>query len=186
MSIFRKVQFLANIAIIIIAILFILVAVKQLVPPSAESTNNLTPKNVSAYSSSKSTASGPTPPTIGHALPLQNINWKENKKTLVFYISATCHFCKDSIPFYQRLIKENSKLGLSFIAILPQELDEAKKYLKSENIDISQVYKASFASIGVTGTPTLLLVDENGIISEFWRGRLSPEKEAEVLSKISS
>lgn len=65
-------------------------------------------------------------------------------------------------------------------------MEEAKEYLRKLEVKVEDVHSTSFASIGVTATPTLLLVNEEGVVSNYWRGRLSTDKETEVLSKLSS
>jgi len=40
--------------------------------------------------------------------------------------------------------------------------------------------------VGISGTPTILLVDKKGVISDLWVGKLTEEKEAEVLAKLTS
>ena len=72
------------------------------------------------------------------------------------------------------------------MAVLPQSVEEGKDYLKGLGAGIDNVYNAQLGSIGVTATPTLLLVDENGIVSDMWRGKLSDDKEVEVINKLSS
>jgi hypothetical protein len=39
-------------------------------------------------------------------------------------------------------------------------------------------------SIGVDGTPTLLLINKDGIVTDSWRGKLPPEKEREVIARL--
>ena len=120
-------------------------------------------------------------------MPLENVDWKNNKKTLVLYVSTNCRFCNESSPFYQRLVEKYADgKNLKLVAVLPQTVDEAKEHLKSLGVNINDVYNAQLRSIGVTATPTLLLVDESGIVSEMWRGKLSNDKETEVLNKLSS
>jgi thioredoxin-related protein len=185
-NIFRKVQFLSNISVILIALLFGFVVIKQsLIQPTIPDVN-ATSKPVDKPGPSSPAVPPNRAPAVGMAVPLENVNWKDNKKTLVLYISATCRYCTESVPFYQRLIKENIKNGVKVIAVLPQESNEAKEYLASKNVDITQIYKASFGSIGVTATPTLLLVDASGVITDSWRGKLPPDKEEEVISKLFS
>ena len=77
-------------------------------------------------------------------------------------------------------VKEKQKNGVRMVAVLPQNTDEAIRYLESHQIKVDQVLNASLSSIGVTGTPTLMLVNEDGVVSEFWRGKLNEEKQAEV------
>jgi len=184
----RKIQFLSNIATIIIAVLLSLIAGKLYLFPTPQTPN---------LSSSVETVRIPTKPDlkprtnsqitpVGQAVPIQGIDWKKNKKTLMLYISTKCHFCTESAPFYQRLVKEHSSKDVNFMAVLPQSVDEGKVYLKGLGANIENVYNAQLNSIGVTATPTLLLVDENGVVSDMWRGKLSDDREKEVITKLSS
>lgn len=185
---FRKVQFLSNIATIIIAVLLTFVVVKQSFFPASQPENSISAVKTLRTSNqpvSIPTNNAPASP-LGKKVPINGIDWKKNKKTLVMYISSTCHFCKESTPFYKRFLKENSSGEIKFMAVLPQPVEEARDYLKSAGINVDDVYNAQLTSIGITGTPTLLLVDENGTVSDVWKGKLSSDKESEVLSKLSS
>jgi hypothetical protein len=46
------------------------------------------------------------------------------------------------------------------------------------------VRQAPLSAVGVSGTPTLLLIDGGGAIKESWVGKLPPDKETEVLSRL--
>lgn len=183
--IFRRVQFLANIATVVIALLLSFIVVKQYIFSGSESSNSSPQQH--AVNSSQQSALRPnadvTP--LGKTVPLENINWKENKKTLVLYLSTSCRYCTESKPFYQRLVKESSAKGIKLVAVLPQPVEEAKDYLKQNEINITDVRNSSLNSIGVRATPNLLLVDDNGVVSNHWRGKLSAEKENEVMAKLS-
>lgn len=181
---FRQVQFLSNIAVIVIAALLGFIVIKPYLFSSSETPNNAAPpRAANVVSPAPLRPAAQTP--VGKSVPLQNIDWKENKKTLILYVSTTCRYCTESNPFYQRLVKENSSKNLKIVAVLTQPVEEAKEYLKKQNVVVEDVRSASFAPIGVTATPTLL-VDENGVVSDYWRGRLQADKEAEVLSELSS
>lgn len=185
---FRKVQFLSNLATIVIALLLGFVVVKQsfLTPvPPENSVSSVKSIRTSSQPVSIPTNNSPVSP-LGKSIPISGIDWKKNKKTLVAYLSSNCRFCKESTPFYKRFLKEHSAGEVKFMAVFPQPVEESKDYLKSSGIDIDDVYNAQFGSIGVTGTPTLLLVDENGTVSDVWKGKLSGDKESEVMSKLTS
>ena len=47
---------------------------------------------------------------------------------------------------------------------MPEPPDEARTYLHSFGVDISEVYSVPLSSIPVSGTPTLLLLSGNGIV----------------------
>ena len=186
---YRKLQFLSGIATVIIAILLCVITVKLFFPtsPTVNIVNMSRPNTIPGNSISPVNTAPPQMTPIGKAMPLENIDWKNNKKTLVLYIATTCHFCNESSPFYKRLVEKYSDgKNVKLIAVLPQTVDAAKEHLKSLEVNINEVYSAPLKSIGVTATPTLLLVNESGIVTEMWRGKLTGDRETEVLNKLSS
>ncbi len=182
---FRRLQFLSSIATIIIAILLSFTVIKQTFFPPQNENSISALKTVQTTSQPVSVPPRNIPVSpIGQTIPINGIDWKKNKKTLVMFISSTCHFCKESTPFYKKMLKDSD--NVKFMAVLPQHVEDARSYLQSSGIAIDDVYNAQLGSIGVSGTPTLLLVDENGIVSDVWKGKLTSEKETEVLSKLEN
>lgn len=86
-------------------------------------------------------------------------------------------------PYFQRVVKEGGAgSSLRLLAILPQPTGEARQYLSSEGVRVDDVRQVPLESIGVSGTPTLLLVDGAGIVTDLWVGKVPPEEEDQVLA----
>lgn len=174
---FRAVQFASNIGILVIAVLLTFIAIRLYVSET---------KQPQDTTNSMRTVAKPAPENLsGKTVPLDAVNWKNNGATLILYLSTTCRYCNESISFYQRLKKERPEDAPKVVAVFSQAEDEAMKYLDSNKLIVDGLVNGSLRSIGVTGTPTLLLVDENGVVTDSWRGKLSPEKEKEVLAKLT-
>jgi thioredoxin-related protein len=162
-----KLQNLANIATITVSVLLSAVLIKVFLLPQA----------------------GPAPmvaqPLIGNTIKqsLPGIDWAKNRRTLVLALSTQCHFCTESAPFFQRIQRETAP-NLKMVAVLPQPVSDAHKYLEGEGVHIDDVRQATLSAIGVTGTPTLLLVDSSGKVADVWRGKLDPDQEAGVLKVL--
>jgi hypothetical protein len=46
----------------------------------------------------------PRPIAAGDRLAaIPNLDWKQHRHTLVLALNTGCHFCEQSVPFYQRL-----------------------------------------------------------------------------------
>jgi hypothetical protein len=114
---------------------------------------------------------------------LAGVNWKENGRTVVLALSTRCHFCTESAPFFRKLKKKAGK-DIKIIGVLPQPVAESESYLKGEGLHVDQVKQVTLASIGVNGTPTILLLDANGTVTGSWVGKLQPEDEDRVLAAI--
>lgn len=179
--IYRNVQFAANIAILILTPFFALFVVREITYDSPAA-----PNAVSTVQSSKiSTNARATVEIVGKPVPVEGINWKENRKTVVLYLSTTCRYCKESVPFYRRLLKERTNGSAKVVALFTQPENEARSYLDLHGIKADDVISSSLRPLGVTATPTVLLVNENGIVSNYWRGKLNEEKEAEVIASFA-
>lgn len=90
------------------------------------------------------------------------------------------------MPFYEEIVaKVNggcSELGV--VAVLPNPPAAADALLGQYNLDVPIVPNAQLASLGVSGTPTLILVDRGGTVVDVWIGELTPKGEQEVLAAI--
>jgi hypothetical protein len=168
-SLIRRIELVANIAIILVAILLGVVLVRNYFfrrpfEPQTSSTSTVRP---------------------GMKLSVPDIDWKANGRTLVIALSTQCHFCTESAPFYQRIATERAKAGnLRLLAILPQPVTESEQYLKELGITVDGVKQLQLDSIGVNGTPTLILANSEGVVANSWRGKLLSEKESEVISSL--
>jgi hypothetical protein len=110
------------------------------------------------------------------------VDWKKNRRTLVLAISTTCHFCKDSVPFYQKLGATGTDVKM--VAVLPQSVTEAQQYLTGAGVHVDDVKQATLGALGVRGTPTILLVNDVGVVTDVWVGRLQPDQETQVLTAL--
>jgi thiol-disulfide isomerase/thioredoxin len=121
----------------------------------------------------------------GQRVSLPGIDWGNNGQTVLLVLEKGCPYCAESAPFYQQLAREAArKGGVQLIAVLPQEVPESKQYLSGLNVPIYDVRQSALELLGVQGTPTLILVNRNGEVTQSWAGKLPPEEEAEVLRRI--
>jgi len=121
----------------------------------------------------------------GERITLPDVDWT-NAKTLLLAIAPGCDFCASSAPFYRALsneVAQNSRLRL--IALLPESASPDEGFLDSLSISRDRVRMVSLKSLGIEGTPTLILVDANGIATKSWVGKLNQEQEADVLDSLA-
>jgi len=177
---FRTIQFLGNIATIVIAVLLSALTVKYVV---LSQPLPRIPATIAPRASSSGQASPQATP-VSQIVPLQNIDWTKSDKTLILYISSTCKFCSASGPFYQKLVNDEAAKGIHFVAVMPQSVNEGHQYLNKLGVRIDDVYEASLETIGVRATPTLLLVNKSGVVTDSWVGQLQPDREDQVISKL--
>lgn len=182
-----RVQIAAHISIILVSLLGAVVLVKNhLLRPSAERASETKPA-APAGPREASPFVPPKPPAIsqGTRLSVDGVEWGSTSKTIVLALSSKCKFCTESAPFYQRLATFlNERKDVRLIAVFPQDVSEGKKYLDELKVPVAEVKQAYLSTMGVRGTPTVIIVDSSGVVTESWVGRLSADKEAEVLNHI--
>ena len=169
MNVSKKIELIANVAIIVVACLLAVVLVKNYLLPKS-------PQQVGERQSESSLVNQPTVSSL-------DIDWKQNRQTLILAISNSCHFCTESAPFYKKLSQERHDTRL--VAVLPQPVADGRKYLEKLGVSVDEIRQLSLDRIGVNGTPSLLLVDASGAVKNFWAGKLPPAQEATVFDALS-
>lgn len=186
----KAVEVTTNLSIIAVALIGATVLVKNylLRPVTAPVENARAAGNGNpSRENQRANGSAPSGPTAGTQISLPGINWNDSEETVVIALSNKCHFCTESAPFYQRLTQElAASKKVRVVAVFPQEVGEGKKYLDGLNVPITDIAQAQLSSVGVKGTPTLVLVDKSGTVKQAWVGRLTADRETEVLSRIKT
>jgi hypothetical protein len=111
--------------------------------------------------------------TSGERLNLAGIDWKQNKKSLVFFLNKDCQWCTSSAPFYRQLKEEALRQNVKSLAVFPHSTEEAKEYLQSIQLSIDEIYSSPIAPYKIPGTPTVLFVNSNGTVEKGWFGNVS-------------
>ena len=119
----------------------------------------------------------------GENLNVPNVDWAQNKKSLVFFLKKDCSFCTSSAPFYRQLLAEASKRSVKSLAILPDSDQEAREYITYLKLPIDTVQTGSLEPYKITGTPTVLFVDRQGIVRNVWFGA-AREREKEMRDQL--
>ena len=110
------------------------------------------------------------------------------QRALFVVVSPTCHFCNDSMPFYKQIMDERNQKGsaVKVIAAVPADAakPEEEKHLTSAGVQPDALVTLDFSKIKVPGTPTLLLVDNQGKVLDIWVGKLDEPRQREVLARL--
>lgn len=165
----KKLEVLANIAIVLVAFAIIGVFAYKLFWTAPEPASQLAEVKV------------------GETLNLPNVDWSQNKQTLVLVLAKGCRFCSESTPFYQKIIQKLSNSNQTkLIAAFPHSVEIGKGYLQENSLVINDLRQVNFNQAKIRGTPTIFLIDERGVIKNVWLGKIqSKEEEEEILSKLT-
>lgn len=108
-------------------------------------------------------------------------------RTLILAVQEDCSYCEASMPFYRQIAARVSAdcTELGVVAVLPNTRATAFALLDRHGLDFPTLAETSLISLGITGTPTLVLVDKAGTVLDMWVGQLTREAEQEVLAAIA-
>jgi hypothetical protein len=127
-------------------------------------------------------------PLKGTTIKLSGVALDKSHPALVFAISSRCHFCIESAEFYREVttLRQQHSIKSQIVMAFPQNAGESKEFLDRYKIQPDKIVTEPLEELGVTGTPTLLLVGTNGKVEREWIGRLSPEQREDVLREIKN
>ncbi len=126
----------------------------------------------------------PAPPVVyaaGETAPaIPGISYGEAKRTAVLFVRSTCHYCTDSMPFYQSLKAKGARL----VAISAESKDLLDPYLASYGLPIESATVGHAAWSKLSGTPTVIVVDRSGQVVGSWLGLLSDNDQRSVRDSL--
>lgn len=105
---------------------------------------------------------------------------------MVLALNTGCRFCNESAPFYKRLIESVKDKNIKVIAVLTNNVEESKLHLEKLGLTDLEIRQSSLGDFQVEGTPTLILFNKKGEITESWVGKLPPAEEEVVIKKLTS
>src|ERR1041385_3623548 len=115
---YKKIEGVANLAIILVAALLSVVLVKNYLWPVPKDSSPRTAEDI-----------------VGKKLPVPEIDWAANGRTLLLVLQTNCRYCTESAPFYKELVKgQSAGSDLKLVAVFPNSVDDAKAYLQSVGV----------------------------------------------------
>jgi len=176
----KKLEVLTNIAVIATSLVVCTVLIKRYLIPS---------KTQAAITSSTSGSAPSLAPHQSSIVPgtrvsLPSIDWSKSDHTILLALSTTCHFCSESAPFYQKLAQAK-RADVRLVAVFPQSIQDGSAYLQKLGVAVDEVAQSPLSAVGVSATPTLILVGTDGAIVDSWVGKLPANVAEEVTSRVS-
>ena len=130
-----------------------------------------------------------TPPNLAVGTSLDEetlgVDFASRPQTLIMALASDCGYCQESMPFYRRLLARERD-SVQIVVAAPVQDIGIVDYLASENVlpDAVVFTDPGSGTLPVPGTPTLLVVDSEGVVTYSWIGLLNAEREADVLGVL--
>ncbi len=119
----------------------------------------------------------------GQHIAIAGVDWKSSPVNAVLFISTHCKFCAESLPFYRRLSEARSlrPAGVALRVVSLDPPDNIRRYLAEHQVSVDGVYPLDRSLLPLSGTPTILIADRTGLVSNSFVGALDSRREAAVL-----
>jgi hypothetical protein len=119
----------------------------------------------------------------GQVFPaIENVSYEKAESTLVLALNTQCKFCKESLPFYRKLLSTHSSNQIA--VIFPNPDREVREFVEHAKLSVHALGDQDFSKFQIDGTPTLVLVGRDGKVRDLWTGELSAASEKQVISAI--
>lgn len=136
-------------------------------------------------------ASGPAEDSIpfrlrlGLSVPPIGIDWSSAPRTLVLVVRSTCPACEKSTGFYARLAAQLAAANVPLRVVSEETTEVVGAWLAGASINpVAVTPRTDLATLGLVATPTLLLVDSSGVVTDIWVGVLSKEDEVALDQRL--
>jgi thiol-disulfide isomerase/thioredoxin len=122
---------------------------------------------------------------VGREVKLPGADWQAAPISVLLQISSTCHFCNESMPFYKQLMEARQAQAAKVPVIVASRdaVDVMRKHLEDSQVIVDKVLHSRLYSFG-TGTPTVYIVDSQGLVRRAYIGKLDSSGEKELLSIV--
>lgn len=118
---------------------------------------------------------------------VSGINYSTSSQTLLIAMSTRCHYCAESIPFYKQLAEAQRTNGrpTRIVAVFPNTEEEVRQYTQQNKLALDTISGVNLETLKISGTPTAVLIDSDGKVSDFWVGKQPPEVEQQILKAVT-
>lgn len=121
--------------------------------------------------------------SVGFPISIPGESTTDRHRELIIIGSNLCRFSRASVEFDRKLQGTAASVGLPVHIITPTS-KSAAWYSDQLSLPSSSILVHSLVSLGVRGTPTVILRDESGIVKGLWEGLLSTTEQHAVLARI--
>ena len=119
---------------------------------------------------------------------VSRVDYRGSEQTLLIAMNTNCSYCQESLPFYRKLADTQppGNKSLRIVALFPNKAEQVAKYVRANQFNIDTVADVDLRGLGVSGTPTMILVNNKGEVKNFWLGKLADKEAEEVIRSLTA
>jgi rhodanese-related sulfurtransferase len=123
---------------------------------------------------------------VGTRLRLQAL-WPSTQyeRTAVLMVDTNCQACALSRPFYKRLADEaRAGRNTRFVVLTEEPVEVARPWLLAEGVEVQVVHIGDRRSFGFLGTPSLVITDSKGEVTDIVLGVLGESHADRFIARL--
>jgi Redoxin len=123
---------------------------------------------------------------LGARLVLPTVDWSLSRRHVVLFLRTTCPACNESVPFYRRLFEHLENQQVSGHIVVSEPTDVVQAWLANNGVRAPNIVTIDRAgSFGVFLVPTIVLVDDAGVVLDVAVEKLDAELESRLLLRVA-
>jgi hypothetical protein len=101
-------------------------------------------------------------------------------------LKTGCAACNASAAFYGELARQTARVGKSLVVLSDEPTDVVKAWARDNRIDGATVARAkNLKALGFVLVPTVVLVDNEGVVTDLMLEKLGEEEQAAVIARVA-
>jgi len=122
---------------------------------------------------------------VGRQIKLPGAEWQAAPVSVLLEISSTCRFCNESMPFYRQLMaaRDDGAAKVPVIVASRDAVPVMRKHLDEQQVTVDKVLHSRLDALAPV-TPTVYVVDSQGIVKRAFIGKLDAAGEQELLGIV--
>jgi hypothetical protein len=122
----------------------------------------------------------------GQQLPrLPAIAYKPTRATMLIALDTECKHCIEALTFYKEIARA-AKPNLQVIAVFPNANKAVQQYAERHELGFATQSFVDLSQLNIAATPTLILVDNEARVIDFWIGGGSPDTQSSIIRTLSA
>jgi hypothetical protein len=113
---------------------------------------------------------------------LTGIDYRTSSKTVVIALSTKCS-CPESLELYKQVSSVYRQAGsdIQLVAVFPESQTDVETFMADAKLDFKGIANVNLDKLSIPGTPSIVLIDREGKVIDFWLGRVSGNSEKEAI-----
>lgn len=138
----------------------------------------------------RSPSSGPTAvgPVLGPGvkLTISGHSWRDKRRDVFLFLDVDCEGCRANTPFYQKLGRHVAGQASADLTILSVDKNEAvRAWLRQNRMGATIMHLKSTEGVGVVVFPTLLIADQDRVVTDIVEGAIDETIQQEFIDRIA-